>query len=149
MLRHVRKQCKDYNDVTLIPSTIHSHTTTSVPFEYPDMPFFESEENEARKKKEFSKRDMEGLLRDVFMLNYQEYYVFQQKFYSPSISLEKLGKSLGTSKQRVSKLIQSIKKKSPVLYNIIVRDKTHIESSKNSYRNRVDEEVFLQQELSL
>jgi hypothetical protein len=144
-LRHVQRKISD--DLSLIPSTVRSHSSVSTDFIYPDDNFFSCESLTEKDEKNYSFNDLASFTRELFMLNYQEYWIVQQRFYTPHVSYEALARGCRVTKQRICGIIHDIEKKAPTIWSFIKRDKTHTETAKNSYKNQLDKKSCYQEEL--
>ena len=108
-MRHIRRRNFDFEGIGMIPETARSHPSNRTEFDYLDEGTFCSSDSYKYQSK-YSISDLQVMLRDMLSLNYQEYYIFQQRFYQPSMPLEVIARALGVTKQRVNTIIKKIKK---------------------------------------
>jgi hypothetical protein len=120
MKRHLIRE-KEYADFQRIPAKIRQENGGQT--RENDFQFFD--ENSQKTAFLHDSDEIKNLLFDLARLNMQEFYIFQQKFFNPNISLTKIGQALGVSAPAICKRLRSIRKKSNTIYEFITRDKRY------------------------
>ena len=110
----------------LTSKDVRSHETNFTNFQYPD------EDSLDVNQKMYTSEDFRYLLRELFQLKMQDFFILQQKYFHPEKSYSEIGKELGVSKQAIQQRIKRIM--NDAIFCFICRDHTFDKISKNSLK---------------
>jgi hypothetical protein len=137
-MRDIKKPYID--DVKLTSTKIRSHMENRTYFCF-------DEPSEEEEPKVYTRSDLQDALRDICCLNFQEHFVFTNRFYNPHIPYSQIAAKLSISKQRVNNIIDDIGRKCPSLYALIHIDKRYEITKTNSAGNAIDGKEFIQERM--